>query len=352
MLPFVLPTRAPVGCIRPRATGVAGGAGVPAAPAAGGAQCSDIVDFIVRLTDEIRVDRAVGRIYETYDANCTIYAPEGVVRSVEAVVASALATLDAYPDAAIEHLNVAWSGDAQQGFYTSHLYRSQATNLGTTRYGAATGRRVSSRFCADCISRDDRIHTAWLVHDNGALVRQLGLDVHDAARMVAVEPALDLPAISVPTRLDGQAPRRFYDMPNDTPWGWARHHFGQLWNARRLEHVPFHYAAAAVAHWPGEREATGPRAIGTLIIGLLASLPDATVEVEHVSWSEESDGTILAVRWRLEGTTRPGGLLGAVPGGRPVAVIGMSHMRFGDGHVVEEWTVFDEVGVLAQAYRQ
>jgi predicted ester cyclase len=97
--------------------------------------------------------------------------------------------------------------------------------------------------------------------------------------------------------------------------------------------------------------ATGPRNIGALIIGLLASLPDATVRVEHVSWSEEGDGVILAVRWLMEGTTRPGGLLGDAPAGKPVFVMGMSHMRFGAGHIVEEWTLFDEVGILAQAYR-
>ena len=44
-------------------------------------------------------------------------------------------------------------------------------------------------------------------------------------------------------------------------------------------------------------------------------------------------------------------VLGEVPGGKPVLVMGMSHLRFGGGSVVEEWTVFDEVGVLAQAYR-
>lgn len=353
MVPFTLTQRPPVTRIRDRDTRLLPAAnGVRTQPMAGfDGHYVDIVDYIVRLTDEIWADRAVGRIYETYDASCTIFSSYGVGHSVEEVMAGTLAALHAFPDGEDRHLNVAWSGDEATGFYTSHLGLATATNLGATDYGPATGRRASVRFCADCISRDNRIHTEWLVRDNGAMVEQLGLDLHETARAMAALPLREVMLVSVPTRLDGQAPRRFYDMPNATPEGWARHHFGQIWNARRLEHVPFHYAADAVAHWPGGREATGPRAIGSLIIALLASLPDATLRVENVCWSDESDGIILAVRWQLEGTTRAGGLLGPVPEGRPVFVLGMSHLRFGAGHVVEEWTVFDEVGVLAQAYR-
>ncbi len=352
-LPFTLPLRPEVTRIRQRDTReLREPKGMRTQPMDGFEdQYTDIVDYIVRITDEIWVDRAVGRIYDTYDAGCTIYSSYGVVRSVEDVVASTIATLHGFPDGEAHHLNVAWSGDATQGFYTSHLGQSQSTNLGASAYGPATGKRVNLKFCADCISRDNRIHTEWLVRDNGALVRQLDLDLHDTARRVAEWPSSDVPVISVPTRMDGQAPRVWYDMPNDTPEAWVAHHFGQVWNARRLDHVPFHYARDAVAHWPGARMAKGPRNISALIIGLLASLPDATVRVDRVCWSEETDGVIVAARWLMEGTTRTGGMLGEVPAGKPVFVMGNTHFRFGGGYVVEEWTVFDEVGVLAQAYR-
>ena len=351
-LPFALPRRPPVTRIRQRDIAELR-AGPPARtqPMAGfDAQYGDIVDYIVRITEEIWRDRAIGRIYETYDASCTVYGAGGVVRSVEEVVAATLASLATYPDQVTEHVNIAWHGDEHAGFYTSHLGRSSGTNLGASGFGAATGKRITSYFVADCISRDNRIHTEWLVHDSGAVVRQLGLELHETARRMAEAPPADIFVVSPPTRLDGQAPRRGYSGPNDTPDGWARHHF-EVWNARRLEHLPFHYAADAVVHWPGDREVTGPRAIGDLIVGLLTSLPDATMRVEHVSWSEETDGVILAVRWTLEGTTRGNGLLGDIPAGKPVALPGASHFRFGGGHVVEEWTVFDEFDALVQAYR-
>ena len=352
-LPFQLPERPPVTRIRQRdMADLLNGPPARTQPMAGfDARYGDIVDYIVRITEEIWRDRAISRIYETYDASCTIYGASSVMRSVEQVVAATLASLNAYPDQMTDHVNIAWRGDETAGFYTSHLGYSKGTNLGASEFGPATGKRVMSYFVADCISRDNRIHTEWLMHDSGAVLCHLGLDLHATAKKMAAAPPADIFVVSPPTRLDGQAPRPSYDGPTDTPEGWARHHFDTIWNARQLEHLPFHYAADAVAHWPGCREATGPRAIGELIICLLASLPDATTRVEHVCWSEETDGVILAVRWLAEGTTRGGGMLGDVPADKPIALRGSSHFRFGGGYVVEEWTVFDELDALVQAYR-
>ena len=81
-------------------------------------------------------------------------------------------------------------------------------------------------------------------------------------------------------------------------------------------------------------------------------MPDGRFRVEHVCWSDETDGVIVAARWRLDGTSSPYGAIGEMPAGKPVAMIGMSHFRFGEaGTIVEEGTVFDDVAVLAQAYR-
>ncbi len=349
--PFALPARPAVTCIRQREMAeLRRGPAERTQPLAGyDAHYGDIVDYIVRITEEIWRDRAIGRIYETYDASCTIYGASGVIRSVEPVVAATIASLNAYPDQVTDHVNIAWCGDEATGFYTSHLGLSRATNLGASEFGPATGKAVSSYFVADCVSSDNRIHTEWLMHDSGAVLRHLGIDAHETARALAVNPSTYV--VDLPTRLAGQAPRRWYQGPNTTPAGWAHHHFDETWNARRLEHLPFHYAEGAVAHWPGCREAVGPRAIGGLIIALLTSLPDAVVQVEHVCWSEETDGVILAVRWLLQGTTKGGGMLGNVPAGRLIAMRGSTHLRFGDGHVVEEWTVFDELAALVQAYQ-
>lgn len=351
--PFILAERPPVTRIRQRdTTELLRAQGQRTQPMHGyEEEFTDIVDYIVRITEQIWVDRGIGRIYDTYDASCVVWSAMGTVRSVEDVVVSTLMGINAVPDGETHHLNVAWSGDDEQGFYTSHLGFSRSTNSSASMFGPATGRRIGRFFVADCISRENRIHTEWLMRDNGAAVRQMGFDLQAVARRIAETPAPETPLVSPATRLLGQAPREAYPGPTDTPQGWAEHHFSLIWNRRRLDHVEDHYASDAVAHWCGGRTAHGRRNVGALIISLLASVPTGTVRVEHVSWSEETDGPILAVRWTMEGDTRPGGLLGDVPAGRPVSIMGASHMRFRAGFVVEEWTVFDEVGTLVQAYR-
>jgi predicted ester cyclase len=312
---------------------------------------SDIVDYIVRITDEIWLERAVGYIYDTYDASCTVYSSYGIVRSVEEVIASTVATLNAYPDGEIHHLSVAWSGDEDQGFYTSHLGHSRSTNVGRTAWGPGTGRRTSIRFVADCISRDNRIHTEWLVRDNGAAVRQLGFDPHIVARAAAEAGAAESFLVSPATRLEGQAPRARLNVDETTPQGWAEALFHDIWNLRRLDWIGRAYADEVIAHAGGGRTANGPRNYQALVLHVLAAMPDAVMRVENVCWSEEADGVIVAVRWVLEGRTAPGGVLGECPAGKPVFMMGMSHLRLAGGKIVEEWMLFDEVGVLAQAYR-
>jgi hypothetical protein len=310
----------------------------------------DIVDYIVRITHQIWTEGAIGRIYDTYDANCVVYSALGTIRSVEDVVANTLQSVAASGNDECHHLAVAWSGDDAQGFYTSHLGFGRATNIGPTIFGPATGRRTGQFFIADCVSRGNRIHTEWLIRDNGAAIRQMGLDAHDVARRIAATPAIETAAVTPPPRLDGSAPPEPYEGPTDTPYGWVAHHF-DLWNTRRFDHFPMHYAPGAIAHWCGGRTAQGLRNVTSLVLKLLAGLPTSTVRVEHVSWAEETDGVILAVRWTLEGWSQPGGLLGDVPIGRPVSIMGATHFRFRGGWIVEEWTVFDEIGALVQIYR-
>ena len=319
------------------------------------AEFKDIVDFIYRITHRIWVERAIGRIYDYYDHACTVHTPYATTRSVEDVVAGTTAMLNAFPDRESHFLNVAWSGDSERGFYTSHLGCSRMTNRGPTQYGSATNKTVLIRTCADCISAGNRIHTEWLVRDNGALVRQLGFDRHEIARRLAIGAAPEPPGITQPTaqrsRLFGPLGPRPLDLPQRSHVQAVQHLLHDVWNRRRLDRIGAMYADDAVVHSGGGRIAVGVRNISALVISMLAAIPDAVLRVEHGCWSDERDGIIVAVRWVIEGTTRSGGFLGDVPGAQPVSMMGISHMRFEQQKIVEEWTLFDEIAVLVQAYR-
>ena len=312
----------------------------------------DIVDYIVRITRAIWIDGAVGLIYDTYDPNCVVYTAADVGRGVEAVVAGTIASMVALPDIDNHFLDVAWSDLGNGDFYTSHLGFGTGINRGASAYGPATGRTATIRFCADCISRDGRIHTEWLARDNGALIAQLGFDLHDTAQRLAALPAREHYVRAAPSRLDGQTPPQPLDGPRDTLDQHLRHLFHDIWARRRFDLMTAHYAPGVRVHTAGARVAEGVPALRALHLSLLASMPDAGLTLGQVSWSDEVDGVIAAVRWELAGTSRAGGWFGDLPDGVPMAVPGMTHCRFDeDGRIVEEWTVFDEVAVLAQVYR-
>jgi len=345
-LPFELPERPEVRCIRK--TGEAP-ARQRTQPMAGFEdRFTDIVDYIVRITDEIWQDRAVGYIRDTYDANCAVYTSYGVVRGAETVVRNTIAGIAAAPDGDTNHLNVAWSGDEEQGFYTAHLGFGFATNSAPSDYGPAIGRRYALRFAADCISAANKIHTEWLVRDNGAMVRQIGLDLDAVAQLVAAKP------IAEPYRVDAIPPgaARPIVVGASSVEEWARALFERVWNDRRLDRLGEFYAPHAIVHSAGGRTAHGLPAICNLVLAVLAAIPDGQLTVEHVCWAEETDGVIVAVRWVLAGTSARGGVLGHnLPTGRPVFMMGSSHLRLDGPRVVEEWTIFDEIAVMAMAYR-
>ncbi len=352
--PYALPARPAVTRVRHQteAAMLAGDGGPRQALPGFPDRYRDIVDYIVRITREIWIDGAVGLIYDTYDPNCVVYTAADVSRGVEAVMAGTLGSLAAFPDIDNHFLNVAWAETAAGDFYTSHLGFGSGLSAAASAYGPATGRTATIRFCADCVSRDGRIHTEWLARDNGALLAQHGFDLHDTARRLAETPARERYVRAAPSRLDGQSP----PAPLDTPRGMLeqhlRHLFHDLWNRRRFDVMAQHYAPHARLHTAGARVAEGPAAIRALHVSLLASMPDASMTVGNICWADEVDGVVAAVRWELAGTSRAYGWFGLLPEGRPIAVPGMTHCRFDDeGRIVEEWTVFDEVAVLTQVYR-
>jgi hypothetical protein len=206
----------------------------------------------VRITDEIWQDRAIGLIYDTYDPDCVVYTSYGVTRGVEAVVRNTIASIAAVPDGETHHLNVAWSEDATNGSYTAHLGFDDAVHRIATVHGPATGRRYSVRFAADCISQANKIHTEWLVRDNGAIVRQIGQNLDEVARRAAAQPIAEpcLVAPPVPgSALLGAVPDPLYD--------WVHSLLDGLYNRRRLDLLGSFYARDAIVHSGGGRTVKG-----------------------------------------------------------------------------------------------
>ena len=314
---------------------------------------SDIVHYIAYCTHRIWAEKGVGLIYSHYDDAVVVHTPYGTQTSVEEVVAGTMQMMHAFPDRESRIGNVAWSGDEKAGFYTSHLGTSRMTNTGPSIYGPPTGRKVRIRHIADCEIRRNLIYREWLVRDSGALVRQLGLDPVAVAVALAAAQA-DAGQQPVTTGLAERAPGQMQPPPLEPPVGdgspmeaTIRAMLHEIWNRRRFDRIKDFYAAEINAQTAPGREVHGVQGMTAYVIGLLAALPNAVLNIEHFCDVVETDGYIAAIRWTLNGTHTGQGVFGP-PSGKPVTILGMSHFRFAGDRVVQEWTVWDEVAVLMQ----
>lgn len=81
-----------------------------------------------------------------------------------------------------------------------------------------------------------------------------------------------------------------------------------------------------------------------MLAGLLNSaFPDARVAIDDII----GEGDRVAVRCSFSGTNR-GTLLGVPPTGRGVSVVAMAVFTVQDGKLVNDWIVFDGLGMLQQ----
>lgn len=304
----------------------------------------DIVDYIVRCTHRIWEERAVGLIYTHYTSNVTMHSTLGLTYGAEAVVRGTLKRLAAFSDYRSFADDVIWRADGQGGFYTSHRIFTVGVNTGHSDFGPPTNRRIGRWVVADCAIRENRIYEEWIASDMGAELRQLGYDPLTLARSSAPLPAL--PASESGQRL-GQFAPTLLDIPAaDNPEGFVRALLHNIFNARMINLVREHFAVGMVAWVPGGRTLYGHGDYEGYVLGLLAQFPDLSLTIDHVAvLGDSSRGWRVATRWTLRGTHEGPGAYGPVSG-RPMRLLGMTHMWLRGGQVVREWTVFDEYALL------
>ena len=105
----------------------------------------NIIDYIVRITARIwETDRReVDYIADCYAPDSLVYDDYGLQTGNAKIIADTRHTTGAFPDIILDAEEVIWAGDDKVGFHTSHLTRIIGTNTGDSRYGPATGARVS-----------------------------------------------------------------------------------------------------------------------------------------------------------------------------------------------------------------
>ncbi|QYK42680.1 MAG: ester cyclase [Paracoccaceae bacterium] len=318
---------------------------------------TDIVDYIVRCTHRIWDERDVGLIYTHYTHNCVLYSATGTIYNREDVVRDTIQRLVSLPERRGMATHVIWTGDDQQGFYTSHLVTGSGRHTQNGHYGPPTGRTFTSRTVADCMVYENMIYREWLVSDQLAILRQLGLDTQAYARKLAqtyFDKGLLAIDIGENRRLIGQYPPESQadlsiaktDLERET-LKWLH----EVFNKRMFGRIKDVYAPTVQYHGPLMTELYGVAAVMHQTLGLVGSLPDCSFVPQHIcSTPCEEGGTKVAVRWIMEGHHLGYGLLQELgdPTGKRLQVMGMTHFHYKNGKIVDEWRVYDELSLSMQ----
>lgn len=315
---------------------------------------NDIVDYILRITHRIWEERGVGVIFDTYHNNTIVHRCSTTSSGVLPVISGTLSDLHGFPDRKIVAESAIWSEDSPGYFFTSHRCTSSATNLGDSNFGKVTGKKIQYRSCADCCIHQNRIFEEWLVRDNLAIVKQLGLDPREVALSMAKAQASDaetaLRGGGKNDSMEGQFYPKLYTAKNDTVGEQMLELHNNIFHCKRIDLVKQYFAPGALVHFIGNKELYGREEIQGTIISLLASFPNAFHMVERVTCNDRpgrKNAWDVAVRWRLRGVHEGIGMFGD-PTGKPVEIMGIDQYRIEDGKVQEAWVLFDGLDVFRQ----
>ncbi|MBL8376351.1 MAG: ester cyclase [Burkholderiales bacterium] len=306
------------------------------------AEFRDVDHYIRAITDRIWTDGRIDAIARYYDPECVVETPTTTLRGADAVADSTRATLATFPDRRLLAEDVIVSGDADNGFHSSHRILSPMTHAGAGPFGAATGRPVHVRTVADCVVRNNRIVHEWLVRDQAAIARQIGRE----PRALAQAWLDSTPDAVRPAPTQAPAPYRNH-VCND---GVAQEHaaaFRETWEGAGPQALAATHSREVIAALPGGSAASGREALLAYWDAMRSALPDARLNVEHLVAAPRPGKTALAMRWRLAAHHAGSGRFGPATH-RRVDILGITHAEAGPRGIEREWILIDEIAIWMQ----
>jgi len=119
--------------------------------------------------------------------------------------------------------------------------------------------------------------------------------------------------------------------------GWA-----DIFNQGNVDLVDEIYAPNYVDHDPAMPEdVRGPEGAREYYSMYSSAFPDAQITIEE----QVAEGNTVATRWTGRGTHQ-GELMGVPPSGNRVEVMGVTISHIEGGKVVEEWDIYDALGMM------
>ncbi len=307
----------------------------------------DLPGYILGVTHEIWEGRDIASLRGTYAEQIVVRSPAGVSVGNGAVINATMATLAEFPDRTLLGEDVIWSGEPETGMLSSHRLLSTATHLGSGAYGPATGKKLTYRIIADCHAIANQIDDEWLIRDQGAIVRQMGLDVVAYARD-RIRRAGGPETFPKPLSPANDCVGRYKGRGNDNEYGATYAALLRRIMNAEFSAIPKEYDRACHLELPGGVTGHSHADADRFWMGLRAAFPDATFAIHHVIGREDAKmPPRAAVRWSLHGKHSGWGAFGA-PTNADVYVLGISHAEFGPWGLRREYVLFDETAIWSQ----
>ncbi|NKC16654.1 MAG: nuclear transport factor 2 family protein [Gammaproteobacteria bacterium] len=307
----------------------------------------DLPDYILGVTREIWEERNIARLNEYYASDIVVRSPGCVVLGNQAVIQATLATLAQFPDRQLLGEDVICSGDEETGFLSSHRILSTATHAMAGAFGAPAGKALRYRTIADCAVRDNQIYDEWLVRDQGAIVRQLGVEPKCyAAELIEWEGGPH--SCAEPWTRARDVVGRYQGGGNKHPVGARYAGILQRIMDADMAVISREYDRACQLELPGGETGHGHGAAYQFWLNLLSALPDAEFRIDHmIGRDDPGERPRAAMRWTLSGTHDGWGAFGA-PSGAPIDLLAISHAEFGPRGLSREFVLIDETAIWKQ----
>lgn len=311
----------------------------------------DFPDYIIGITKEIWEDRKIDTLHHYYSDDIVVRSPASVVVGNRSVIGATMATLSEFPDRTLLAEDVIWSGTPETGMLSSHRLLSTATHTGDGVYGKASGTKLRYRIIADCHAINNQINDEWLIRDQGAVVRQLGLDPKDYARdLIAKEGGPENCVQPLTPKTDREGP--YEGTGNDNEWGEKYAHIISSIMDADFAIISKEYDRACQMTYPGGEQAVSFDGADRFWMGLRASFPHAEFKIEHqIGRDDPLMPPRAAIRFSLYGKHDGWGTFG-MPTGKEVYVLGAAHAEFGPWGLRREHVLFDETSIWKQILLQ
>jgi predicted ester cyclase len=301
----------------------------------------DLNHYIRVITERIWEGRRIDDIHAYYADPCIVETPSSVSTSIDDVVSGTKATLAQFPDRRLLAEDIIQSGDAEQGFLSSHRIISTMTHLGEGNFGKATGRKIHVRTIADCVCKDNRIIHEWLVRDQAAIALQVGIAPRELAqRWLDERGGWNKPVASV-------APAGYESHISSDAI--AQGYASAIRDFANGKANPSKTYDDAVHHLgPGGETRYGQDDVSAYWRELFVALEVHSFDIEHLAMQQGGGrADRVAFRWRAKARHNGAGRFGN-PTGKQIEIMGINHAEFFNGRVLREWVLIDDVALWMQ----